>query len=200
VSKGEEYSPIKAVRHLDIVQATRAARPARPAHVQLILSDTCNQACNFCAYRDPSYSSSQLFYEIQPGKSGLRRDTEHPERNYNPSRMISTEKALEIIDDCADMGVSGLQFTGGGEPTVHPEFSGILHIAQMKGIAASPSGRSSRCGESSYSNSRGSASHSTPATPARTRRYATSRAGTGPRLRARSPSSVSRATKTVTAP
>jgi hypothetical protein len=33
------YSPLKAVRHLDIVQAAREGKPARPAHVQIILSD-----------------------------------------------------------------------------------------------------------------------------------------------------------------
>ncbi len=274
------YSPLKAVRHLDIVQAAREGRPARPAHVQIILSDLCNQACfpfntpiwlpngdlraiqrvstgdivagvddgrivesvvagkmsrsftgtlvritthkrnnlppddllltddhlvwtiegasggwkkagdvragnylssvrghapllvtavehrevtdetvynmetsthnyfaglsgvhvkncNFCAYRDPSYTSSQMFFEIKPSGVGLRRDTEHPERNYNPNRMIPWKKIKEIVDDCAAMGVSGIQFTGGGEPTVHPDFIFSLALANSKGIATS---------------------------------------------------------------
>lgn len=131
------YSPLKAVRHLDIVQAAREGKPARPAHVQIILSDLCNQACNFCAYRDPSYTSSQMFYEIKPSGAGLRRDEEHPERNYNPNRMIPLEKLKEIIEDCATMGVSGIQFTGGGEPTVHPDFHRALNLAQYEGMATS---------------------------------------------------------------
>ena len=46
----DAYSPLKALRHLDIIQAVKQGKPARPAHVQLILSDLCNQACNFCSY------------------------------------------------------------------------------------------------------------------------------------------------------
>jgi cyclic pyranopterin phosphate synthase len=137
VTRDLAYSPLKAVRHLDVVQAVRDGDPWRPVHVQLILSDLCNQACGFCAYRDPSYSSSQLFYEIKPGTAGLRRDQGHPERNYNPNRMIAIEKALEILNDCAELGVSGIQFTGGGEPTVHPDFFRIVGRAQALGMATS---------------------------------------------------------------
>lgn len=137
MSRDDAYSPLKAVRHLDIVQATREGKSARPAHVQLILSDMCNQACGFCAYRDPTYSSSKLFYEIKPNGAGLRRDAEHPERNYNPNRMIPEEKAHEIISECMEMGVSGLQFTGGGEPTIHPHFDDLLGYTQGLGIATS---------------------------------------------------------------
>jgi len=135
----DAYSPHKAVRHLDVVQAVRGGRPARPAHVQIILSDACNQACNFCAYRDPSYTSSTLFYEVDAinVKRGLRRDTAHPERNYNPSRMIPWPKVQEILDDCAAMGVSGVQFTGGGEPTVHPRWMDAIRYAHSRGLATS---------------------------------------------------------------
>ena len=134
---GDAYSPLKALRHLDVVQAVRDRRPARPVHVQIILSDLCNQACDFCAYRDPAYSSSQLFYEIKPRGPGLRRDGDHPERNYNPARMIPHAKAIEILDDCVLMGVEGIQFTGGGEPTVHPGFDGVAAHAHARGLAFS---------------------------------------------------------------
>lgn len=125
----DAYSPHKAVRHLDIIQAVRAGAPARPAHVQIVISDLCNHACDFCAYRDPDYTSSQLFYQIRPGKGGLRKDAVHTERDYNPRRMIPWPKVVEILDDCRDMGVSGVQFTGGGEPTVHPQWANAIDYA-----------------------------------------------------------------------
>lgn len=131
----DAYSPFKIVRHLDVIRGIRDGRPVRPTHVQLIISDLCNQSCNFCAYRSPDYSSSQLFYEIKPqtnGNGGLRRDTDHPERNYNPNRMIPVEKVLEILDDCQEMGVSGIQLTGGGEPTVHPHFMNIAAVTVVE--------------------------------------------------------------------
>ena len=131
----DAYSPHKIVRHLDVVQGIREGRPVRPVHVQLIISDTCNQSCAFCAYRDPSYSSSQLFYEIRPGGGGLRRDPDHAERDYNPHRTIPYAKVLEILDDCQAMDVSGLQLTGGGEPTVHPRFLDIAVATIDRGLA-----------------------------------------------------------------
>lgn len=139
MSKLEAYSPYKAVRYLDVIQGIREGRPVRPVHVQIILSDLCNQSCNFCAYRDPGYSSSQMFYEIvtPEKKSALRRDVEHPERNYNPNRMIPYGKVLEILDDCHEMHVEGVQFTGGGEPTVHPKFLETVASAHSYGLSTS---------------------------------------------------------------
>ena len=134
MSADNAYSPYKALRHLDVIEAVREHRPVRPVHVQLILSDLCNQGCHFCSYRDPAYSSSQRFYQIDPSGRGLRRDPAHPEHNYNPNRMIPTEKALEILDDCAEMGVHAIQFTGGGEPTVHPDFGTIADRCVTAGM------------------------------------------------------------------
>ncbi len=128
------YGQLKALHHLDIIQGMRDRKPVRPAHVQIILSDTCNQACHFCSYRDPAYTSSQLFYQVRTGPGGLRKDETHPERDYNPRRMIAYEKAIEILNDCVSMGTRAVQFTGGGEPTVHPRFGEILEYALNHGL------------------------------------------------------------------
>lgn len=50
--------------------------------------------------------------------------------NKNPNRRIETTKALEILDDCASAGVEAIEFTGGGEPTVHPEWLRVIGYAQ----------------------------------------------------------------------
>jgi MoaA/NifB/PqqE/SkfB family radical SAM enzyme len=89
--------------------------------VQLILSDLCNHNCSFCAYRLDGYSSNANFADDQGNK--------------NPVRMIPTEKALEIVRDCAALGVQGLQFTGGGEPTVHPDHLLVMREALDLGLA-----------------------------------------------------------------
>jgi MoaA/NifB/PqqE/SkfB family radical SAM enzyme len=78
-----------------------------------------------------------MFYEIKVGGSGLRRDKEHPDRNYNPNRMIPVGKVWEILDDCKEMGVAGIQATGGGEPTVHPAFFDIIAGISDRGMKAS---------------------------------------------------------------
>lgn len=130
----DAYSPLKALRYLDVLQAVRAGKPARPVHVQVILSDLCNQACDFCAYRDPDYASSQRFFEIKPTGAALRKDVNHPERNYNPARLIQWPKVLEILDDCQALGVEALQFTGGGEPTVHAQWTDAIYEARYRNL------------------------------------------------------------------
>ena len=114
------YADLKVIHDLDRISKLRSWREGKgsrpsPGQVQLILSDLCNHDCSFCAYRLSGYSSNQNFADEQG--------------NSNPRRMIPTEKALEIVRDCAAIGVQGLQFTGGGEPTAHPEHLRIMREA-----------------------------------------------------------------------
>ena len=117
---GTIYSQLKPAWHPDRIADLREGRRPVPVHVQIILSDLCNQDCSFCAYRMSAGLSNELF----PGEDGKK----------NPNRMIPTEKALEIVEDCAEMGVKAIQFTGGGEPTVHPDHLRIFALAQELGI------------------------------------------------------------------
>lgn len=114
------YSQTKAAWHLDRIEALRAGRVPAPVHVQLVLSDLCNHNCSFCAYRRGDGLSSELFAD----ETG----------NTNPNRRIGTGKALEIVDDCATLGVKAIQFTGGGEPTVHRDHLHVFAAAQQHGI------------------------------------------------------------------
>lgn len=114
------YSQAKPVYWLDRLATLRTGVMPPPVHVQLVLSDLCNQDCGFCAYRMSAGLSNELFPD------GARK---------NPNRMIPTPKAEEIIDDCAELGVKAIQFTGGGEPTMHPDHLALFARAQAHGIA-----------------------------------------------------------------
>jgi Fe-coproporphyrin III synthase len=116
-----EFSNLKAAWHLDRIQKLRTGLDIVPTHVQLIISDLCNQDCHFCAYRMKGGFSTENF----PDEQG----------NKNPKRFIPRDKALEILDDCAEMGVGAIEFTGGGEPTVHPYCSEIVERAQTLGMS-----------------------------------------------------------------
>lgn len=113
------YSQFKLVHHTDKVRAIREGRVAPPAQVQLIISDYCNHDCSFCAYRTSGYTTNELFNEGT---------------NHNPKRFIPYEKVLEILDDCREMGVQGIQLTGGGEPSTHPKFGEILQAVLDRGL------------------------------------------------------------------
>lgn len=117
------YSDHKALWHLDDIKSLRDGHQIVPKQVQLIISDLCSHACSFCAYRRPDGFSSEQFGVIEDGKL-----------NVNPNRMISADKAKEILHDCWDLGVKAIQFTGGGEPTVHPHCIDIFGYAQQLGL------------------------------------------------------------------
>lgn len=116
------YSQAKPLFWVDRLATLQSGVTPAPVHVQLVLSDLCNHDCDFCAYRMSSGLSNELFPE------GKRK---------NPNRMIATLKAAEIIDDCAALGVKAIQFTGGGEPTMHPEHLDLFARAQSHGILTS---------------------------------------------------------------
>jgi len=47
---------------------------------------------------------------------------------------MPTAKAIEILTDAAAMGVEAIQFTGGGEPLVHPDHLKIMRHARRLGL------------------------------------------------------------------
>lgn len=114
-----EMSNWKAAWHLDDIKYLREGKDIVPRHVHIIISDLCNQNCHFCAYRMEGGFSTELF--SQDGKK-------------NPNRQIPIAKVKEILDDCADLGVKAIEFTGGGEPTVHNGWLEILGYAQSLGL------------------------------------------------------------------
>ena len=118
-----EYSTLKAAWHLEKIARLRDGLQIVPSHVQLIISDLCNQNCHFCAYRMDGGFSTEQFGEMKDGKLVK-----------NPNRRIPEGKAIEILNDCADVGVKAIQFTGGGEPTVHPHHVDIFRHAKWLGL------------------------------------------------------------------
>ena len=119
------YSDLKVAWDLDRLAELRDTGRTTPSQIQLVISDLCNNDCTFCAYRMSGYSSNQHFGEIGP----------HGFTN-NPNRLIPFAKAIEILDDARSLGVGGIQFTGGGEPTVHPQHLAIFDHALGLGLKA----------------------------------------------------------------
>lgn len=113
------YSSSKAAWHLDRIAQLRRGEDIVPTHIHLVISDLCNQDCHFCSYRMTGGFAAENFAE---------------NGNKNPARFIPTAKAKEILDDCAELGVKAIEFTGGGEPTVHKDHLEIIGHAQRLGL------------------------------------------------------------------
>ena len=120
----EPYASNKASLHLNQLIQLRENTQPYPVHVQLIVSDYCNQDCSFCAYRTSGYSSNELFKIIDDNGTV----------NNNPRRMIPWTKLQQVVEDCAEMGVRAIQVTGGGEPTLHPNFNELCEMILSKNI------------------------------------------------------------------
>lgn len=107
------YSPLKVFHHRERIDALKRGEQPNSAQVQLVITNRCNSRCRFCSYRMPGYPSNQLF---------------------NAADEIPYAKVVEILDDCVSMGVGAIQITGGGEPTIHPEFTRIATDVIDRGL------------------------------------------------------------------
>jgi len=114
------YSDLKPAWHLKDMQRLRDGEQITPHQVHFIISDLCNHDCHFCAYRMSGGMSTEQFADDAGNK--------------NPNRRIPTEKCMEILNDMDLMGVKAVQFTGGGEPTVHKDHLKIFAYAQVLGL------------------------------------------------------------------
>ncbi len=119
------YSPSKILAHPDRLADLRDGRTPYPVHLHLIISDLCDLGCPLCAYRLSGYSSNQMFGVIDPVTQAV---------NNNPNRRLPIELIKAILDDCKAMGTQAVEFTGGGEPTIHPQAPEALRYAQDLGL------------------------------------------------------------------
>lgn len=113
------YSNVKPAWHSDRIDVLKDGRAPMPVHLQLVISDLCNHDCSFCAYRMSTGLSRELFGTAE---------------THNPNRRMATAKALEILESGAANGLKAVQFTGGGEPTVHADHIKIFSAAHQLGL------------------------------------------------------------------
>jgi MoaA/NifB/PqqE/SkfB family radical SAM enzyme len=100
---------LKAYAHKPRLLAIAAGAFPPPVSVKIELTNVCNHDCHFCAYRRI----------VQTAK---------------PAGMLDEARVLELVDELAEGGVSGLMFTGGGEPLVHPGCDRIFERCRERGI------------------------------------------------------------------
>ena len=100
-----------------------------PVHVRIKPTNVCAHSCWYCAYKAD---------DLQLGQDMVTKDS------------IPRDKMMEIIDDCSDMGVKAITFSGGGDPFYYKhlleavkklsetdiEFSSLTNGAKLKGELA----------------------------------------------------------------
>lgn len=86
-----------------------------PWHVQIDLTNKCNNDCIACWCNSPLLGDKAMRHEI--------RDT-----------FLPVDLVIKLVDDLDSLGVRDLYFTGGGEPFMHPDILAIMRHIKAKGM------------------------------------------------------------------
>ena len=119
----DPYSANKAFLHCDRLAQIQAGGIPVPVQIHFVISDLCNQNCSFCAYRIDN-TITEIFQTVDD--NGVV--------NRNPNRMIPTAKAKDLLRELSAVGAKAIQFTGGGEPTMHKDCAELMRYANRLGM------------------------------------------------------------------
>lgn len=105
----------KLLGHMDRLHELRTAgRTSAPVNVEIDLSNRCSRGCEFCHF---AYTHT---------RGPLAGKHEKPEGALDSGDLMSPSLAVNILHQLAEAGVRSVTWTGGGEPTLHPDFDAIV--------------------------------------------------------------------------
>lgn len=108
----------KLGNHLDrIYQIAQGERPP-PVNVEIDLSLRCNFGCDFCHF-------------AHTHTRGPLSKTNAPANYTGAGDLIQHRLALSILDQIKEAGVRSVVWSGGGEPTLHPQFRQIITHCEL---------------------------------------------------------------------
>lgn len=105
--KGRSFSSnhAKLLKHMDRLIDIQTGKRPRPVMFHMSPCNPCNLTCSFCCFA-----------------------------NRAMKEMLTVEQMKSAIDQFWDLGVRGMEFTGGGEPTLHPKLDEIIEYGYNKGF------------------------------------------------------------------
>lgn len=106
MSTTDRFSDLRVLRWFDRIDAALAGEVVGPIRASLDLTNLCTHSCNFC----------------EPIK--FREETIRDKRHTLDARV-----AIDVLAELAAMDCKTINFSGGGEPTVHPSFGVVLRNA-----------------------------------------------------------------------
>jgi len=102
-----QFDRNKILTHLDVIQDYVQGGTSSPITVEISLTNVCNHDCPQC--------------------SGFRAEG-------GLNSIISTPDAEKIIKDMSECGVKAVTFTGGGDPSMHPDFDYLIKYSRDLGM------------------------------------------------------------------
>jgi hypothetical protein len=96
----------KMFKHMNKLQRLQDRKSPQPIMVHMSIINACNLTCSFCCFA-----------------------------NRDLTERMPLEKAIQALNSFKKIGVTGIEFTGGGEPTLHPDFEKIVRHAHSLGFS-----------------------------------------------------------------
>jgi len=111
------YSPFKAAHHLDRLEKLRKGELIMPTSVQIDPTNHCNHKCVYCFYR---FCRNNKLNAL-----------------FNEKDELPLERFESLFEEFVREGIKAVEFTGGGEPLMHPYFAEILRLANRNMLQTS---------------------------------------------------------------
>jgi len=95
----------KLLKHLPKIKLLQDGKRPSPVMFHMSPANPCNLTCSFCCFA-----------------------------NRTLKEMLTLDQMKKAIDSFVELGATGMELTGGGEPTLHPDFGKVVNYAYEKGL------------------------------------------------------------------
>lgn len=112
----------KLFSHLPTLEAIRQGKRPPPINVELDISFRCDLRCADCHF---------AYTHVRGPWAG---HADKPDNFIAGGDLMDYDLACAMFEQLATYGVRSLVFTGGGEPTIHPRFDGLIRKAHDAGL------------------------------------------------------------------
>ena len=113
---------MKLFQHMDRLHAIKHGERPAPVNVEIDLSNRCSLGCEWCHF---AYTHT---------RGPLAGKRSKPTDAVSGGDLMTTDMAFSVLWQLQTAGVESVTWTGGGEPTLHPDFDKAIDAAAGYGL------------------------------------------------------------------